>query len=79
MHPSRDYISPVLIVGSFFQHILYKIDFVWPSLSLLRDFVFSYALLFFRANYVSFVPFRGLPEGCKCSQSPIGPLKIKVS
>ena len=59
--------SPVLAVRPFFHLFRYKIDFVWPWLRFLCDFVCLYALLFFRANFVSFFPDPGLSEGCKCS------------
>ena len=72
-------ISPVLPVGPFFHFFRYKIGFVWSWLRFLCDFVCLYALLFFRANFVSFFPDPGLSEGCKCSQTPIGSFKIKVS
>ena len=72
-------ISSVRLVGPFFHFFLYKMCFVWSWLRFLCDFVCSYALLFFRANFVSFFLDPGLSEGCKCSQTPIGSFKIKVS
>ena len=75
---TRDWISSALLVGSVFSHFHYKIDFVWPSLLFLCDFVCLYAL-FVCTNFVSFFLVPGPPEGCKCSQTQIGSFKIKVS
>ena len=72
-------LDSVLPARPFFHLFRYKIGFVWAWLRFLCDFVCSYALLFFRANFVSFFLDPGLSEGCKCSQTPIGSFKIKVS
>ena len=72
-------LDSVLPARPFFHLFRYKIGFVWAWLRFLCDFVCSYALLFFRANFVNFFPDPGLSEGCKCSQTPIGSFKIKVS
>ena len=69
----------VLLARPFFHLFRYKVGFVWAWLRFLCDFVCSYALLFFRVNFVSFFPDPGLSEGCKCSRNPIGSFKIKVS
>ena len=76
---SVDPISSALPVGPFFHFFRYKIGFVWSWLRFLCDFVCSYALLFFRANFVTFFLDPGLSEVCKCSKTPIGSFKIKVS
>ena len=64
---TRGSLSPALAVGPLFQHFPHKIDFVSLSVRFLVDFVCSYALLFFRSNFVSFFLVSGPPEGCKCS------------
>ena len=71
--------SSALPVGPFFHFFRYKIGFVWAWYCFLYDFVYSYAFFFFHANFVSFFLDPGLSEGCKCSQTPIGSFKIKVS
>ena len=60
-------LDSVLPARPFFHLFRYKIGFVWAWLRFLCDFVCSYALLFFRANFVNFFPDPGLSEGCKCS------------
>ena len=67
MRRSRDSFSSILPARPFFHLFQYKIGFVWAWLGFLCDFVYSYALLFFRATFVSFFPDPGLSEGCKCS------------
>ena len=79
MHPSHDSISSARLVGPYFHFFLYKIGFVWSWLRFLCDFVCLYALLFFPTICFNFFPDPGLSEGCKCSQTPIGSFKIKVS
>ena len=64
---SRNPFSSARSDGPYFRFFRYKIGFVWSWLRFLCDFVCLYALLFFRANFVSFFPDPGLSEGCKCS------------
>ena len=54
MLPPLGSISSVLAVGPFFQHLRYKIDFVWPSLRFFRFFLCSYALFVFRRIMLAF-------------------------
>ena len=72
-------ISPALPVGPFFRFFRYKIGFVWSWLRFLCHFVCLYTFFFFRGNFVTFFLDPGLSEVCKCSKTPIGSFKIKVS
>ena len=79
LSPSGDSISPALPVGPFFHFFRYKIGFVWSWLRFLCHFVCLYTFFFFRGNFVTFFLDPGLSEVCKCSKTPIGSFKIKVS
>ena len=67
---SRNPFRSVLSVGPFFQFFQYKIGFVWSWLRFLCDFVCSYALLFFRTNFVSFFRTRASPKGVNVAKPP---------
>ena len=71
--------SPARSDGPYFRFFRYKIGFVWSWLRFLCHFVCLYTFFFFRGNFVTFFLDPGLSEVCKCSKTPIGSFKIKVS
>ena len=67
------------LMDPFFYFFRSKIGFLLFWYCFLCDFVCLLTSFFFHVNFVTFFLDPGLSEVCKCSKTPIGSFKIKVS